>query len=541
MAHKTNFLVRVSVSRYGQKGAVLIFLAFVIGLGAAAYLLKEFNVASLQVNQDKKTYKILGEAKQALIAWSVSHANRPGQMPFPDRNADGDYDGNSDCNSPASTFSYAFLLGQLPIYGQKNPCVSPQVGIGGDFHDAQGNRLWYAISRNLVHKYESPSADPIINPSIINDPVYPWLRVLDRNGALISDRVAAVIIAPGSPIGAQNRSSATPNPSEFLDTFQIGATIYSNANYDTPNEDFIISQDSRNVADVDATYVKPYAFNDQLVFITIDELITALNYRVAAEAKSLLNQYNIKNSHYPYAADLGSALNNHVSSGINTKGMLPIDVTDNCSCTSATSCSCSFKPIASVALERESGTWNTTQDSGSCSSANGAPSDTCTCTGAGSCTRFGTTFVCDSLGVCTHNLSGSNKFIYTVPDYADIYSFSVGCVRFDNQVDCNDAGSFSIGLKEPPWFKPNLWQDYLYYEWSAVSNLQLGFKSGLTAILINTGDVKTSEIGWPQSRPSSDIRDYLDSMENTNNDSAFDAANKRKTNNYNDQPFVVAP
>jgi len=168
----------------------------------------------------------------------------------------------------------------------------------------------------------------------------------------------------------------------------------------------------------------------------------------------------------------------------------------------------------------------------------------CTCSGAGSCSKGAKKFNCDIDGLCTHNVAGANnKYTYTVPDYADIYSFSAGCVGpvvQGNQVVCNDAGTFSIGLKTT-WFKTNLWQDYLYYEWSAASNLQLGTKAGLTAILINTGDVKTNEFGWSQSRPSSDIRDYLDSIENTNNDSAFDAANKRKTNNYNDQPFVVAP
>lgn len=537
MACQLKFLAKRGYHlRLSQKGAVLIFLAFILGLGAAAYLLKALNVANLQARQDVKTLKTLGDAKQALISWAVSHENRPGQMPFPDRNADGDYDGSSDCNSPMSTFSYAFLLGQLPIYGQKNPCVSPQVGIGDDFRDAQGNRLWYAVSRNLVHKYELPPADPIINPSMINTAAYPWLRVLDKNGVLISDRVAAVIIAPGNPIGAQDRSSPTPNPTEFLDTFQIGGTTYSNANYTLPNEDFIIGQDSRNVSNADTTYVKPYYFNDQLVFITIDELMTAVNNRAASEASILLNQYRVKNTRYPYAADLGVALDNHVSSGIKNKGMLPIDVTDSCSCSTATSCSCSFNPITSVAFTRGGGTAWTSSIGCTRSGA------TCTCTGAGSCTRGTRTFSCDGTGLCTHNVGGAtNQYTYTVPSYADIPITSGGCSITGTQVNCTNAGTFSIGLKEPPWFKTNLWQDYLYYEWSATSALQLGTKTGLSAILINAGNLTTSEIGRVQSRPSTDLRDYLDSTENTNNDTLFDAANKQKTNQYNDQTFVVGP
>src|SRR3972149_1749447 len=138
-------------SSFKQRGAALIFIVFILGLGIAAYTIKVFNTASMQSQQDQKTLQTLGEAKKALIAWAVSHPNTPGQMPWPDRNGDGDYDGNSDCVSTA--FQYSYLLGQLPIVGQTNPCVSPQTGVGGDWRDAQGNRLWYAVSRNLVRSY----------------------------------------------------------------------------------------------------------------------------------------------------------------------------------------------------------------------------------------------------------------------------------------------------------------------------------------------------------------------------------------------------
>ena len=269
------------------------------------------------------------------------------------------------------------MLGQLPIYGQTNPCIAPQTGVNIDFHDALGNRLWYAVSRNLVHKYENDPAnpnpaDPIINPDIIHAPVYPWIKVLDRNGTLISDRVAAVIIAPGTPLNGQVRSSPTAGAAEYMDKIQRGATIFSNQNYDIAGEDFIMGEDSRNIDVSDTTYQKPYYFNDKLVFITIDELIEALEQRAAMEAKSLLKRYRMKNGHLPGAALLGSTLYNSVSGTEN--GMLPIDVTDICSCSSGSSCSCRFSPIASVTMERDSGTWKSSEDTGSCSSSTGAPS-----------------------------------------------------------------------------------------------------------------------------------------------------------------------
>lgn len=537
-----------------QKGATLILLTFIVALAATVYLLKAYDPTQIRLEQDKKTFVSLNKAKQALIAWSASHLYHPGQMPFPDRNPDGNYDGLSDCNSPTSTFSYSFLLGQLPVYGQENPCTAPQVGVGADYQDAQGNRLWYAVSRNLVHKYEgaaTPPLDPIINPGIINDPVYPWLIVRDRNGNILSSRVAVVIIAPGNALSGQNRAGAAPNSSQYLDNFNIGATNYSNANYDLPNEDFVIGQDSRDISEADTSVAKPYYFNDKLVFITIDELMAAVTNRASGEASKLLNLYRVKNGQFPYAADLGAPFNNHDSSGVSTKGMLPIDTTDRCSCASASSCSCRFQPILSVTYYRRSGTWNTALDTGLCSSAVDTTRKYCTCTGAGSCNRTTRSFTCEIDGHCvTTNITFNalNKFIYKLNNHADFDKVGPSCIVENNNIsstlECNNASDFTIGLKEPDWFKDNFWQDYFYYEWSPTFNLRIGDKIGVSAMLISTGGMLASTESQPtmsQTRPSSDISNYLDSMQNTNNDLIFDATNKHKTNIFNDQTYIVLP
>ncbi len=527
-----------------QKGAVLIIIAFIVGLAATAYFVTSFSVISNQTNQAKKTYQALNEAKQALIGYAISHPNFPGQLPFPDRNSDSNYDGYSDCNSPTSSFSYELLIGQLPILGQTNPCIAPQTGLGSDFKDVDGNRLWYALSRNLVHKYESSAilpVDPVINPSIIMSPVYPWLRVFDASGRLLSDRVAAVIIAPHNLIGSQNRASNTPAATEFLDALSIDGVAYSNADYNSPDEDFIAAPDSRNVTATDTVYEKPYYFNDKLIYITIDELIEATARRAGAEAKHLLNEYQLRTLQYPYAANLASILNNHVSTGINQTGMLPIDVTDTCVCADAQSCSCSFNLIKSVTFTRGSSTPFTS--STSCTMSGAA----CTCSGAGSCLSGARNFTCTSAGVCTHDINGAaNRYDFTAHDHLDIPvppipSASGGCSAIYNKARCNGMGSFNIGLKESPWFKTNFWQDYFYYQWSAIPNLQVGGKTGISALIIGTGQTIVSEVGITQNRPSSSILDYLDSTENTNGNNVFDGPNKQHNNNYNDQPLIVEP
>ena len=527
-----------------QKGVALILMAFIIGLAVIAYLFHALDPQRLRLEQDKKTMQTLNEAKQALIAWSVSHPLHPGQMPFPDRGTGGGYDGKSDCNPPNNNpLLYSFLIGQLPIYGQTNPCVSPQTGIGGNFQDAQGNRLWYAVSRNLTHKYETDPlntnpVEPIINPSVIDSPMYAWLKVLDRNGALISDRVAAVIIAPGDPVSGQNRTVIAP-ASEFLDTFKIGAITYSNADYTKPDEDFIVGEDSRNVSSADTTFVQPYNFNDRLVYITIDELITALNNRAATEASNLLRLYKAKTGQFPYAANLGVGINSNISFPPNQKGMLPIDETDSCTCASYQSCTCSFNPITNVVFTKNTGTWATR--AGACARSG----NTCTCTGAGNCKRSGINFICDGVGNCTTNQTGVNLFTYTIPSYADVVPDNSGCFLSGSNAACNNAGTFAIGLKEPVWFKQNLWQDYFYYEWSSTANLQVGGKTGISALLVAAGspvvNLPFAIKGSPQVRPSNNILDYLDSAENTDGNLMFDATAKQKASNYNDQAYIVAP
>lgn len=518
---------------FKQKGAALIFMAFILGLGAAVFALKTFNVMSSQSNQDKNASLILARAKDAIIAYSMSRTGageRPGDMPSPDYFAATESPANFDGDSDGGCLDSASANG-LPLVnsGANMRCLGrlPWRTIGMTIpnpiqNDVLGNMPWYGVSANLV----DPACMKVINPSILNmgytiyqcnsatNLPHPWITIKDKLGNTISNRVAVVLLLPRAITGTQSRPEA---PLSEINNYLEAE------NSDFDNTFTLVAGDS--------------SVNDRLVFITIDELMEDVGRRVSSDASIILNKYKLKNTRFPYAAPLDSPLNNFISSGTGTKGMLPIDVTDNCSCSSAMSCSCGFNPISSVAFTRGSGAaWTSTAGIGCVRS--GA---TCTCTGAGSCTRGSRTFRCLSNGLCTHNLTGTNRYVYTAPIYADIKSPTGGCIISSNKADCSSAGTFSIGLLEPLWFKDNLWQDYLYYEWSATSNLQLGTKGNLSAILINAGNMNTSEIGWVQNRPSVDVRDYLDSLENTNGDNIFESGNKKKTSNYNDQTFVVAP
>ena len=300
------------VLKIQQKGAALVLMTFIIGLAAAAYVLAVLNVSSFQTGQDKKTYQALKDAKTALIAWAVMHPSVPGLMPYPDRNADPNgYDGLSDCPGGSTDFSH--LIGRLPWKaGDYNDCNILLNGLGNQFMDGGNEALWYAVSKNIVHIY-SPSGNPVINPSIIDNPPYgKWIHVYDKNGLLVSDKVAAVIFAPGPILSDQDRSGGVADATNYLDTFnlQAGGGAKSNRTYSSADEDFYIGEDSRGVRSDNPIYQQLYYFNDKLVFITINELIDALSKRAAAEAKAQLINY--KNStaiispsgYYPYASAL---------------------------------------------------------------------------------------------------------------------------------------------------------------------------------------------------------------------------------------------
>jgi len=549
-----------------QQGAVLILIAFIIGLAVTAFLIRSLSTSSAQAKRAEDTMQSLKKAKEALIAWSVAHPNWPGIMPFPDRGneSSGDgYDGKSDCVT--SGLNYPHLIGKLPLVGDSN-CLNPQHGIGQVFRDSSGEVLWYAVSRNLI-RTSSAATTPIINPGIINTST-DWLRVYDINGNLLSDKVAAVIMAPGSALANQSRSN-TASPSNYLDEITIGSATYANWRFTSTDSSFVMGGSASSGT-----------FNDRLIYITIDELITALEIRAANSAKEALNSYASTNGgNYPYAAPLGIT-RGYSCMESNNKGLLPLD---NGSCSYsfvlnesnppswwpvwlpwlgvdeyAVSSICSFNNVEKVVFTRVSGA-NYTTPSQSCI-ANGL---TCTCTGAGSCSGFNApTFTCDGAGNCnsaSHQRNENSRLEFEggyFPAASGVCSSAPVCEAGKGYpVQCIGASSDASGtfthdclevpLILPDWFRSNRWQDYFYYRTSRgeTEDLASGDKSGLKAILIGAGaPLNPSDHGANQSRPSCVEEDYLDSDENIGGELLkFDPNYMPKTSTYNDKVFIVAP
>ena len=130
---------------------------------------------------------VLNVARQALIAAAADNRNRPGGLPCPDR--DGDGEAELTCDRPEHR------LGLLPWQTLKI----------GDLRDASGERLWYA----LAFRYRN-DPDAIINSATVGDLTVPSRALSD---------LAAVVIAPGAAVRDQARGErSTRNIGAYLET-----------------------------------------------------------------------------------------------------------------------------------------------------------------------------------------------------------------------------------------------------------------------------------------------------------------------------------
>ena len=530
-----------------QTGAALILIAFLLALLASSYMVKSLQGVTAQSKQDEKTMQALNEAKATLIAWSVSHQYSPGQMPWPDRGTDGNYDGSSDCVT--TPYQNSYLLGQLPHLPTTSPCLDPNTGLniyaglstypglGQVFTDAQGNRIWYAVSKNLVYDYETSTA-PIINPGISNTST--WLKVLDRNGRLISDRVAVVLMAPGIPLANQNRSGIA-GANAYLDAFEIGLASYNNHTYAITANEFVMGEDSKHVTESDMTFTKPYLFNDKLVYITIDELIYALEKRVLLETKKSLTSFHSTNNFYPFAASLGSTSNPNQCTDGNLRGLLPTNNPSNyaCSCTLGRVCTCNFGVVSSIAFTRTTSTFvasGTNRPTGACS-VSATDLRTCTCNGEGSCKRStgAVQFSCNACGRCAATVNGTNR----ISSNGTFITATGACSNTAHLTTCTinntSTGTFTLGacnnnqtIKSKPnidgllpaWFTTNEWEKYIVYavssDCTSSGNCSNNTSPPKIKVGINENVNAIAATSLANSNGSCSVASYLSSIENNN-------------------------
>jgi hypothetical protein len=406
----------------GQHGQGALILLAIVAIVAVTVFSGFYGGGAVRNVYNRRNDIALAQAKDALMGYVVSRGDpleRPGDFPCPDRATDGNYDGTQD--SPCATG----LLGRLP-WRTAPVGMGIVQGLNTDVLDASGERLWYGVSRNVV----DPTGVAQMNPDILSSAPYPWITVRDSQGNVLSNRVAAVIIAPGPIVGGQSRAGATPGAAQYLDSLTVGGTTYSNADFDG---DFITAPSSNT-------------FNDRLIFITIDEIVPLLEKRAAREAGTALRAYYHDPLHpyFPYATPFGS---NECDTTPRHAGFLPL---------------------------------------------------------------------VDADANCPHPLLA--------------------------------------GL--PAWFQANGWERFMVYVLAPACDmstpgctgtgyLTVGTTTSVGAAIVSAGRPLTNTDchGMPypaQTRPSTNVCDYLDNQENTDNDNVFSGVLPIGPN-FNDQSFIIAP
>jgi hypothetical protein len=179
-------------------------------------------------------------------------------------------------------------FGRVPwlSYGLEGPSTSDDEG---------GTVPWMFISANLVGVACVTNFDKSMvglgytTGGCKSRVPFPWLRVVDDRGNVLSAEVAIVLILPGSPVtNAQRRT--VPNdrfPAAYVDALTVTAACprpcvpgtYNNANYTVAAGlpwTFVIAPPSTALGPPPSYYGKPFTFNDRLIYITASEYFQAM-------------------------------------------------------------------------------------------------------------------------------------------------------------------------------------------------------------------------------------------------------------------------
>lgn len=244
----------------------LLMLLTLIVLAASYTLLKQLNKEQPDILRSSSNAKVLNAAKAALMGYALKSTTRPGELPCPDTDNDGDSNVAGACTS---------YLGRLPwrTLGLADP------------RDTSGERLWYAL--DAAFDGTSPINSDTAASLLLDGGTEPYV---------------ALVVAPGEALDGQSRPPGAQNTvSRYL-------------------------EDDNNNGDLNYVSSSPNDFDDQLVGIEAGKFIQAVERRVLTELQRRLETYFIDNDYYPYPA----ALNSTSCDSSLTQGHLPVTINATC-------------------------------------------------------------------------------------------------------------------------------------------------------------------------------------------------------------------
>ena len=232
-----------------QHGAALLVFMLIFFLATTSWILSQADSSGMRSEGDKITSTALAQAREALIGRAVSDKERPGSLPCPD----------FDDNGEAVNGSCSVTVGRLPWKTLGLP----------DLRDGEGNRLWYALASELR---DNDTAPPI-NPNL------PLGLSLDGTA-----NIAAIVFSAGPPLAEQNG-----RPSNNINDYLEGENTNGSPYVSGPAS---------------------LAFNDRTIAISHDQLFRIVNRGILGQLGEILEKYYAANANlYPEnGADLKEAL-----------------------------------------------------------------------------------------------------------------------------------------------------------------------------------------------------------------------------------------
>lgn len=297
-------------ARRAQRGAVLLIMLAILGLGSTWFLVSSLNAETggIEAQRKKRNAEVLQRAKMALIGYIAAQAikageNNPGAMPCPENPAD--FDSTTGREGLVGTSCGTTTIGRFPwrTLGMEQ------------LTDAAGEPLWYVVGPG----WGVPSgSNTVINSSSVGQ--------LTVDG--VANAAVALIIAPGPAFSAQ--ASA-------------GCAAWNQARPATGTPDWRNYLECENATSpADASFVTTGAsssFNDQVMVITVADLMPAIEAaiakRIEREMVPLLSTVyadsssfgtSATNPAYPFAAPFANpTTSGYMGQAGLTQGLLPVN------------------------------------------------------------------------------------------------------------------------------------------------------------------------------------------------------------------------
>ena len=242
-----------------QGGIALLTFVILVALAAITYYFATISPVELKIDRQQQTRLILKQAKQALIAHAITHADQPGDagefgdLPCPDFQLTLPPFGEGVADGGACGGNLVVTTGYLPWRS---------LGIDA-LKDSSGTCLYYAVS---------PSYKITNNVVMLNEDTNGMIQIVDSTGAVITgatadERPVAVVLAAGAALANQNRM---PNDTSICGEDYSNASAYLDS-YGTIDNSIATTADNEIKKFISASpgsENKPQPVNDQLITIS---------------------------------------------------------------------------------------------------------------------------------------------------------------------------------------------------------------------------------------------------------------------------------